>query len=30
MRFTQMRKQRTGAGASLPAHLFEPTAGMAS
>jgi uncharacterized protein (DUF58 family) len=30
MRFTQMRKQRTGAGASLPAHLSNQTAGMAS
>jgi len=30
MRFAQMRKQRTGGGASLPAHLFAPTAGMAS
>jgi uncharacterized protein (DUF58 family) len=30
MRFTQMRKQRTGASASLPAHLFDSTAGMAS
>ena len=30
MRFTQMRKQRPGGGASLPAHLSDQTAGMAS
>jgi uncharacterized protein (DUF58 family) len=32
VRFAQMRKQRFGAGASLPAHLFDQptTAGMAS
>jgi uncharacterized protein (DUF58 family) len=30
MRFAQMRKQRPGGGASLPAHLSDQTAGMAS